>query len=84
ITPGVNMIGEPRDLVVADPGSLRGDPVSADVVAALRLKSALVRSIQVCAALDRALELSIEHTTSREQFGRPLAKFQAVQHQIAD
>ncbi|PRC48015.1 acyl-CoA dehydrogenase, partial [Mycobacterium sp. ITM-2017-0098] len=42
ITPGVNMIGEPRDLVVADPGSLRGDPVSADVVAALRLKSALV------------------------------------------
>ncbi|PRC45222.1 acyl-CoA dehydrogenase, partial [Mycobacterium sp. ITM-2017-0098] len=42
------------------------------------------RSIQVCAALDRALELSIEHTTSREQFGRPLAKFQAVQHQIAD
>jgi acyl-CoA dehydrogenase len=84
ITAGANMIGEPRDLVVADTGSLRGVPVTAAVLDALRLKSALVRAIQVCAALDRALELSIEHTTSREQFGRTLAKFQAVQHQIAD
>lgn len=84
ITPGVNMIDEPRDLVVADTGPLSGVPVSAEVVAQLQLKSALVRAIQVCAALDRALELSIEHTTSREQFGRPLAKFQAIQHQIAD
>ena len=84
ITPGANMIGEPRDLVVADTASLTGIAVSADTVAQLRLRSALVRSIQICAALDRALELSVEHATSREQFGRPLAKFQAVQHQIAD
>ncbi len=84
ITPGANMIGEPRDLVVADIGSLQGVAVTADIVAQLRLKSALVRAIQLCAALDKALELSIEHATSREQFGRPLAKFQAVQHQIAD
>ena len=48
------------------------------------MKSALVRSIQVCAALDQALALCIEHATSREQFGRPLAKFQAVQHLISD
>lgn len=84
ITPGANMIGEPRDLVEIDVGSLRGATVAADIVAQLRLKSALVRAIQVCTALDTALELSIEHATSREQFGRPLAKFQAVQHQIAD
>lgn len=84
ITAGTNMIGEPRDGVVADIGSLRGEVVAADVVAHLTLKSALVRSIQICAALDRALELSIEHATSREQFGRSLAKFQAVQHLIAD
>ena len=47
------------------------------------LKSALVRAIQVCAALDGALALSIEHAASRVQFGRPLAKFQAVQHLIS-
>lgn len=84
ITPGANMIGEPRDGVAADLTTLDGVLVGDELLAQLRLRSALVRSIQVCAALDRALELSIEHTTSRQQFGRPLAKFQAVQHQIAD
>lgn len=84
ITPGTNLIGEPRDGVWADPESLEGLPVSAALVEELRLKSALVRSIQVCTALDKALELSIDHATSREQFGRPLSKFQAVSHLIAD
>lgn len=84
IAPGVNMIGEPRDDVTADVGALRGIDIGTELVAQLALKSALTRAIQVCAALDRALELSIEHTTSREQFGRPLAKFQAVQHLISD
>jgi len=32
----------------------------------------------------RALELTTEHVRSREQFGRPLATFQAVAGQIAD
>ena len=65
ITPGANMIGEPRDTVTADLDTLQGAPVSAERIEELRRKSALVRSIQVCAALDRILELSIEHTTSR-------------------
>jgi len=84
ITVGTNMIGEPRDTVIADLGSLTGVPVDADLVAQLQLKAALTRSIQVCAALDTALALSIDHATTREQFGRPLSTFQAVQHLIAD
>jgi len=84
ITAGSNMIGEPRDTVVADPATLPGVPVAAALIAQLRLKSALVRSIQVCAALDRILELSIEHVSSRIQFGRPLSKFQAIQNLVAD
>ncbi|MGZ8801851.1 MAG: acyl-CoA dehydrogenase, partial [Mycobacterium sp.] len=40
ITSGANMIGEPRDTVVADVGSLIGVPVTADLVGQLRLKSA--------------------------------------------
>ncbi len=81
---GANMIGEPRDTVVADLECLAGVPVRADLVAKLDMKSALVRSIQVCAALDNALKLSIDHAASREQFGRPLSKFQAVAHLISD
>ncbi|OBF13652.1 acyl-CoA dehydrogenase family protein [Mycobacterium sp. ACS4331] len=84
ITPGTNMIGEPRDTVVADVSALSGVPVGDDIVAVLELKAALVRAIQVCAALDTVVELAVEHTSSRTQFGRPLSKFQAVQNMIAD
>jgi acyl-CoA dehydrogenase len=58
--------------------------VTADLVDELRRKSALVRAIQVCAALDRIVALSIEHSSSRIQFGRPLSKFQTVQNLISD
>ncbi|WP_349268427.1 acyl-CoA dehydrogenase [Mycolicibacterium parafortuitum] len=84
ITPGANMIGEPRDSVHADTGALTGAAVPTAALTQLWHRSALVRAVQICAALDRALALSVEHASSRQQFGRPLAKFQAVQHQIAD
>ena len=44
---------------------------------------ALMRASQMSGALDSALQLSIEHVSNREQFGRPLAKFQAIQQQLA-
>ncbi|HTQ21755.1 acyl-CoA dehydrogenase family protein, partial [Mycobacterium sp.] len=84
ITPGANLIGEPRDEVLADLTGLQGTPVTPALVTQARLKSGMVRSIQVCAVLDRILQLSIEHVTSRVQFGRPLSKFQAIQNQISD
>ena len=84
ITPGANMIGEPRDAVNAEITALEGVPVTAGQLETLALKSALIRAIQVCAALDRVLAMSIEHTTSRVQFGRSLSKFQAIQNLISD
>ncbi len=42
-----------------------------------------LRSVQMAAAMDGALSLSIDHVSAREQFGRPLSKFQAIQHQLA-
>ena len=33
---------------------------------------------------ERALQITAEYLSSREQFGRPLAKFQAVQQRVAD
>jgi acyl-CoA dehydrogenase len=84
IIPGANAIGEPRDMVTADLAGLSGPVILAELVAQLRLKSALVRAIQVCASLDRIAELSVSHATTRTQFGRSLSKFQAVQNLIAD
>lgn len=84
ISPGANLIGEPRDTVVADVDTLDGVPVNADLLERLRLKAALTRAIQVCAVLDEIVLSSINHAGSRIQFGRALSRFQAVQHLIAD
>ncbi|WP_242663643.1 acyl-CoA dehydrogenase family protein [Mycobacterium syngnathidarum] len=81
---GINLIGEPRDTITVDTTGITGHSVPTGLVDELGRKSAMVRAIQVCAALDRAVALSIEHVASRVQFGRPLAKFQAVQNLISD
>src|ERR1043166_3320564 len=44
---------------------------------------ALARASQMAGAIAAALSLSVAHTRQREQFGRPLAAFQAIQQQLA-
>lgn len=46
------------------------------------LKAAATVSLMV-GAMGRALDLSIDHVNTRQQFGRPLGKFQAVQQSLA-
>ena len=77
-------IGEPRDSVNVDVSLLDGVPVADRLVDQLVRKAAMIRAIQVCAALDRVVELSIEHASTRVQFGRPLSKFQTMQNLISD
>lgn len=84
IAPGRNLIGEPRDTVIVDAAGWPGQAVAPELVTELERKAALVRAIQVCAALDCAIAASVEHVMSRIQFGRPLAKFQAIRNLIAD
>ncbi|MFV9455683.1 acyl-CoA dehydrogenase family protein [Rhodococcus sp. NM-2] len=84
ITSGSNLADEPRDVVSADTIALSGTAVSDSVIRQLFLRGALIRALQVCAALDRILDLSVAHTTERVQFGRPLARFQSVQNLVAD
>ena len=88
VTAGVNLAGEPRDAVSLDVAAVAESgaavPVSAHDVELLGLRGALARAVQVAGALERCLELVVEHVTTRVQFGRPLARFQAVQHLVAD
>jgi acyl-CoA dehydrogenase len=44
---------------------------------------ALARVAQMAGALDAALAMSVGYVNERQQFGRPLAKFQAVQQSLA-
>jgi acyl-CoA dehydrogenase len=78
---GHNLGGEPRDTVtVAAPTGF----VTVDGVAdELLRRGAWARCVQALGALDAAVEFSVAHTREREQFGRPLSAFQAVQHTLA-
>ena len=49
-----------------------------------RRRGAWARCVQVIGALDAARDLTVAHTSERVQFGRPLSKFQAVQHSLAE
>jgi acyl-CoA dehydrogenase len=86
IEPRVDIAGQPSARVDVDvalePGQFR--LIDHDVAGEFRLRGALARSLQTCGALTRALELTCEHAQQREQFGRPIAKFQAVQALIAN
>jgi len=83
IVPGWDLAGQPRDRVEVG-ASTHGHMVEASVVEELRLRSALARAVQMTGAMDRAVELCVRFATEHRQFGRPLSKFQAVQHLIAD
>ena len=56
----------------------------ADVVSSLYTRALVgLCAIQVGVS-DRALRIAAEYTTGREQFGRPIGSFQAVQQRMAD
>jgi acyl-CoA dehydrogenase len=82
-----NIAGEPRDRIVATGLRIGGDgwaPAAAGVdAAALRARGALGRAAAIVGALEQVLEMTVRHAREREQFGRPIARFQAVAQQLA-
>lgn len=85
VTASSALIGVPRHSVRVDRSRLgAGMPVDSWIRDAFQLRGALARAVQISGALDRALELCVQHCTSRVQFGRPIGRFQAVQHMVAD
>jgi acyl-CoA dehydrogenase len=85
IEPGHNLAVEPRDVVEfaevrLDAGACTPLPRSSDTI---QLRGALARAAMMLGALESVRDLTIAHAKSRVQFGRPIARFQAVQHLIA-
>ncbi len=56
---------------------------SSDVLASLRTRSLAILALEAIGVGARALELAIEYTRSREQFGRVIGTYQAVSHPLA-
>ena len=85
VTRGHNLAGEPRDGATFDavvPATYAPLPQSyhPDTFVVF---GAVARSVQMAGAAERALSLVRRHINERVQFGRPLARFQTVQHQVA-
>lgn len=89
-TPGAvwnaeNLAREPRDSIVlrdcavTESGHARVG-IEAD---ALFRRYALLRAVQLAGAARAVLDQTLRYVREREQFGRPLAKFQVVQHHVA-
>jgi len=84
-TPGLNIAREPRDTLVFDavaPLAIAALPVGLDE-SVLMLGGALMRSAQIAGALETVANMTSQYAGEREQFGRPIAKFQAIQQLIA-
>jgi 3-oxocholest-4-en-26-oyl-CoA dehydrogenase beta subunit len=88
---------EPQEVTTGEPAfrlhvdasvgqeALVAEPSRGAEVLAWTLQRALVAlSVMQVGTVDRALRLTAEYTSGRDQFGRPLASFQAVQQRIAD
>jgi len=74
----VNLAGEPRDAVPI-PAGAEWIPVTEPAFAYL----ALARAVASAGCQARLLELTLQYANEREQFGRPIARFQAIQHNLA-
>ena len=83
LSDGHNLAGEPRGSLAFDLPADRFAPVELPVGDELVRRGAWARCVQIIGVLDTAAELTVAHTREREQFGRPLSAFQAVQHSLA-
>lgn len=86
VTPGTNLAAEPRDDLAVDGLGLSPDeaapaPVGVDAEALWR-RGALSRAALIAGAAGRVVDLTVGYTGEREQFGRPVARFQAVAGQL--
>jgi acyl-CoA dehydrogenase len=78
-----SLAGEPRDDVSFDDAQAAASGAVPFDLDEIQLFGAAVRLQQMAGALEKILDQSVEWALDRVQFGRPIAKFQAVQHNLA-
>lgn len=85
VSPAVNLAQEQRGHIVADRVTVSSEnlwPVSEGTAEQLRLRGALSRAALMGGALERTSEITVRYTGEREQFGRPIGRYQAVQRHL--
>lgn len=80
---GANLAGEPLDTLDLAASKPSLDLALPGGTGVWRARGALLRSAQMAGAMRRCLDLSLTYASERQQFGRPLAGFQAIQQELA-
>ncbi len=55
-----------------------------EVLPEIRRRGRAALALEACGVARRALELGVEHASTREQFGKPIGIYQAISHPLAD
>jgi acyl-CoA dehydrogenase len=82
---GTGIGGDPLNAITLDgvrPLAVKDAPAGLDAEALL-LMGAAVRAMQMAGALEAVLDIAVAYANERVAFERPIAKFQAVQHNLA-
>ena len=79
----VSIAGEPRDTLDLVRAAVLASAPLGDAERIVEAEGALLRAVQMAGALARVLDLSLVWVNERIQFGKPIAKFQAIQHLMA-
>jgi acyl-CoA dehydrogenase len=83
-TAATNLAGEPRGSLVLDDVAASGALLTSAQVEEWKARYALARAVQLAAALEQVLAWTVQYAGERQQFGRPLGKFQAIQMELAE
>jgi acyl-CoA dehydrogenase len=83
-TDAFNLAGEPRGSLVLHQVPASGALLTAAQADEVRARFALARAVQLAAALEQVLAWTVQYAGERQQFGRPLGKFQAIQMELAE
>jgi acyl-CoA dehydrogenase len=78
-----NLAGEPRARIEFNNTSLIAAAALPGAGMRLQFEGALARSVHMVGALEKSMDLTVQYANDRIQFGRPIGKFQAVQHMMA-
>lgn len=86
ITPGVNLASEPRDTVKFENSTIsqKSAPLSFDEIRTMTILETAFQLALMTGAIDKINDLTVQYTKEREQFGRPIHRFQLVQQHIVN
>lgn len=86
VTPSANLAGEPRDTVVLKNAKIQQRttrPLTEAEVQFFETLDTAAKNALMTGAIKKAFDLTVSYSKEREQFGRPIHRFQLVQQHIA-